>query len=154
MKVIIATDGTDTAIAAAQRAVGLLHPDAHIALVTVVAARPEPMEDAGGFAGPLISEEEADEEWHEATAAGREALVRTLEALESADVNIDEARLVPSQDSADRALVALVAEERPDLLVLGSNERGWFDRMLHGATDDRLLHEAPCPLMIVGHDVA
>lgn len=151
MQVMIATDGTDTAIAAARHAVGLLHPDARIALVTVIAARPEPMEDAGGFAGPLISEDQADDEWHDATAAGREALVRTLDALESADVNIDEARMVPSQDSADRALAALVAEERPDLLVLGSNERGWFDRMLHGATDTRLLHEAPCPLLIVAH---
>lgn len=149
MKVIIATDGTDTAIAAARDALRLLHPDARTELVTVVAARPHPEDDAGGFAGPIMSEEEADEDWHEAVRAGREALTRTIDAL---DTSVDEAKLVPTEASVDQALVALVREERPDLLVLGSNERGWFDRLLHGSTDDHLLHDAPCPLLIVAGD--
>lgn len=151
MKVMIATDGTETALDAARRAVVLLHPDARIELVTVVAARPDPMEDAGGLAGPVITEDQADDEWHQAAEAGRAALLRTMEALEGADARIDEAKLVPSDASPERALATLVHEERPDLLVLGSNERGWFDRLLHGATDVKLLHEAPCPLMIVAH---
>lgn len=151
MKVMIATDGTETAIEAARRAVVLLHPDARIELVTVVAARPDPMADAGGLAGPVITEEQADDEWHEATKAGRAALLRTMDALEGTDARIDETRIIPSEAPAERALVTLVREERPDLLVLGSNERGRFDRLLHGATDAKLLHEAPCPLMIVAH---
>lgn len=149
VKVIIATDGTDIAIAAARDALRLLHPDASIELVTVVAARPRPEDDAGGFAGPIMTEEEADEDWQEAVRAGREALSRTIDAL---DIRVDEAKLVPSEASVDQALVALAHEERPDLLVLGSNERGWFDRLLHGSTDQHLLHDAPCPLLIVAGD--
>ena len=146
MKVIIATDGTDTAISAARRALRLLHPDARTELVTVVEARPRPEDDADGFAGPVISEEEADAEWADAVRAGREALDRTIDGLQT---SVDETRVVPSAGPVDQALVALVREERPDLLVLGSNEPGWFDRWFHGSTDEHLLRAAPCPLLIV-----
>ena len=151
MKVIIATDGSEAAIHAARRSLRLIHPDAHIELVTVVAARPRPEDDASGFAGPLITDAEADQEWDESVRLGREALDRTLEALDGA---ADEVRVVPSRDSVDQALAALVHEEAPDLLVLGSHERGWFDRLLHGATDHHLLQDPPCPLLIVAGDRA
>lgn len=147
MKVMIATDGSPVAIEAARRSLGLLHPEARIELVTVVAARQEPDEDAGGFEGPLLTEDQADEEWREAVAAGRAALSRTLDALDAA---VDEAKVVPSDGSVDQALVELVQAEGIDLLVLGAHERGWFDRFLHGATDQRLLHHLPCPLLVVG----
>jgi nucleotide-binding universal stress UspA family protein len=146
---MIATDGSDGAIAAARRALALLHPDARVELVTIVAAKPDPEEDATGFAGPLLTEDEAEHEWHEATEAGRAALRRTIESLGGA---VDEAKVVPSDASVDAALVALVREERPDLLVLGSHHHGWFDRVLNGSTEDRLLHQAPCPLLIVTAD--
>lgn len=148
MKVMIATDGTQTAIDAARRSLTLLHPDARIELVTVVPARPDPAEDAGGFEGPLLTEDEADLEWDRAVRAGRAALSRTIDAL---GVAVDEAKVVPTESTVDQALFALVRDERPDLLVLGSNERGWFDRLVHGSTDGRLLHHAPCPLLIVSH---
>ena len=146
-RVMIATDGSDAAIDAATRAVGLLHPDARIELVTVIEARHDPMEDAGGIEGPVMTDEEADEEWRESVAEGRAALTRTADALAVAT----ETQLVPSDTSVDRALRDLVHEEQPDLLVLGSNQPNWFDRFLHGALEDRLLHHVECPLLIVGH---
>lgn len=147
MKIIIATDGTETAIAAARHALRLVHPEARVELVTVVAAREDLNQDASGFAGPVETEAEADEEWREAVRHGREALERTVAAL---GIDTADTRLVPTDAPVGRALIALAREEQPDLLVLGSNERGWFDRLLHGSTDEQLLHDAPCPLLIVG----
>ncbi len=148
MKVMIATDGTATSIGAAREALRLLHPDARIELVTIVPARTDVEADAGGIEGPLLTPEEADREWEQAVAAGHHALQRTIDELAE---RVAEARVVESDESVDRALVRLVEAEHPDLLVLGSNERGWFDRLLHGATDDRLLRHAPCPLLVVSH---
>ncbi|QXC61100.1 universal stress protein [Aquihabitans sp. G128] len=147
MKVMIATDGSVAAVAAARRAVALLHPDAHVALVTVIEARHDADEDAGGFEGPLQTQEEADEEWNEALAAGRAALARTGQAIGGAD----EQRLVPSSAGTADALLAVMEQEQPDVVVLGSEQPGWFDRLLHGSVEDRLLHRAPCPLLVVNH---
>jgi nucleotide-binding universal stress UspA family protein len=152
MKVMIATDGSDAAVKAARAATRLLHPDARIELVTVIDARHDPMEDAGGFEGPVITEEEADEEWRQALEAGREALARTEAAVVETGATVDEERLVPSAGTVDGALTRLVAEEAPDLLVLGSAREGWFDRLFHRSVDDHLLHHPPCPLLIVNSD--
>jgi len=148
MKVMIATDGSDAAVQAARRAVALLHPDARIELVTVIEARVDADEDAGGFEGPLLTEEQADAEWADAQEAGRQALARTEAALGG---HADEERVVPSSASVADALVAVMEAERPDVVVLGSHQPGWFDRLLHGSVEDRLLHRAPCPLLIVNH---
>ena len=147
LKVMIATDGSDASIEAATRAVDLLHPDARIELVTVIDARHDPMEDAGGIEGPVETEAQADQAWERSVADGRDALARTAGALGQDS----DQRLLPTRTTVDRALRDLVAETQPDLLVLGSDQPSWFERFLHGSVDDRLLHHAPCPLLIVGH---
>jgi nucleotide-binding universal stress UspA family protein len=151
IEVMIATDGSDAAIEAANRAVALLHPDARITLVTVIDARHDPMEDAGGFEGPVMTDEEADHEWQQSVAGGREAIARTEAAF--AGRVADEA-VIPTGAGVDRALRELVEAQQPDLLVLGSEQPNWFQRFLHGSLEDRMLHHAPCPLLIVGHHQA
>ena len=146
--VMIATDGSDAAIEAANRAIALLHPDARVVLVTVVEARHDPMEDAGGFEGPVITEEEADDEFRASVRAGESAMHRTAQAMSAEP---DAARIIESAEPVDKALRDIVAEERPDLLVLGSDQSSWFHRFLHGSIDDRLLHHVDCPLLVVGH---
>src|SRR4051812_41823954 len=101
IEVMIATDGSDAAIEAANRAVLLLHPDARITLVTVIDPRHDPMEDAGGFEGPVLTEEEADQEWQESVAGGRQAIARTEAALRT---KVDKEEVVPSGAGVDRAL--------------------------------------------------
>ena len=146
MKVMIATDGTETAVHAARTALGLLHPEARVELVTVVAERMDPEADAGGFEGPVITEEEADRDWQDAVAAGRDALARTEQALGLAP---DGSRLVPSSGRVAEALYATAREAGADVLVLGSDQPGWWDRLVHGSVEDQLVHHAPCPLLIV-----
>lgn len=148
MKVLIATDGSDASVEAARRATSLLHPDAVLELVTIVPARFDPELDAGGFEGPVMTEKEADEDYIEAQHEGQDALARTEAAI---DQPVARQRMVPTDTSVADAIIALVEAGQPDLLVLGSDQPGWFDRLLHGSVEDTLLHKAPCPLLIVNH---
>ena len=145
---MIATDGSVAAIDAANEAIALLHPDAEVTLVTVVDARHDPMEDAGGFEGPVITEREADTEYQNSLSRGRAALANTAAAI---GVPVADQRIIPSAQPVDRALRDVVAEQHPDLLVLGSPDERWFHRFLHGSVEDRLLHHVPCPILVVGH---
>lgn len=146
MKVMIATDGSDAAVGAARRAMAMLHPDAKVELVTVIDARHDPEEDAGGFEGPVLTEEEADEDWRRAVEAGKAAIARTEHVLGG---DIDGERIIPSRASVADTIIRLVEQEVPDLLVLGSDQPNWFDRLLHGSVEHQLLNKAPCPLLIV-----
>ena len=64
-RVVMATDGSETAIDAARRSMQLLHPDADIAVVMVIPQHEDPEDDAGGFEGPVLTDKEADEDWKE-----------------------------------------------------------------------------------------
>lgn len=147
MKVIIATDGTAGALDAARLAVELLRPGATVSLVAVIPNRVDPMDDAGGFEGPVLTEEEADSEWRKGVAAGGAALAATAAAL-GPDVD---SMLVPSNESPGKALVHLAEEQHPDLLIIGSERPGFFQRLFGHSVTDEVVHHAPCPVLVVPH---
>jgi nucleotide-binding universal stress UspA family protein len=147
MKVIIATDGTDGALGAARRAIELLRPGATLSLVAVIPSRADPMEDAGGFEGPVLTEEQADADWQKAVAGGETALAETARAL-GPDV---ETMLLPSDESPGRALVHLAEEQSPDILIIGSERPGFFQRLFGHSVSDEVVHHAPCPVLVVPH---
>ena len=95
MNIVVATDGSESAIDAARRSMELLRPGAHVVLVMVIPAFEDPMEDAGGIEGPVISEKQAEKDWKKETAAGQAALDRTAAALGTEA----EVRLVPDDES-------------------------------------------------------
>lgn len=148
MKVLVATDGSDAAIEAAHRAIELLRPGAQILLVTVIPDREDPMDTAGGFEGPALTEEEAEEDFVEATEEGRDALARTAAAV-SGDVEV---RLVPADEEPGHAIVKIAEDLAPDLLVVGSGGRGFFKRLFTGSVSDYVIHHAPCPVLVMRHD--
>ena len=148
MKVLVATDGSDAALDAAKRAVGLLRADAEISLVTVIPGYEDPMETAGGIEGPDVTEEEAESDYEHAVEDGRAALDRTVAALHTAvDVH-----LVPADDDPGHALVKLADEQNPDLIVIGAGGKGFFKRLFAGSTSDFVVHHAPCPVLVIRHD--
>lgn len=51
--------------------------------------------------------------------------------------------------TAHRELLALVATEGADLVVVGTHGRGGLDRALLGSVADRLVRLAPCPVLAV-----
>ncbi|MCU1351426.1 MAG: hypothetical protein JWM05_635 [Acidimicrobiales bacterium] len=145
MNVIIATDGSDGAIAAARAAFELLRPDAEVLLVAVIPDRVDPLEEAGGIEGPVLTEEEADQQWQAAVAAGSGALARTAQAVEPVVRTV----LLPSSEPAGRALVQLATEQQPDVLILGSERPGFFQRVFGSSVTDQVVHHAPCPVLVV-----
>ncbi len=147
MKVLVATDGTAIAIEAAQVALGLLREGAAIVLVTVIQDYEDPLEMAGGFEGPLMTPEEAETEYQRQLVEGQTALDRTQAAL---GINA-EIRLVPTDADPGHAIVAIANEIHPDLIVLGSVEKGFFLRLLTGSVSEFVVRHAPCPVLIVPH---
>lgn len=147
MKVLVATDGTDIAITAARAALGLLRDGAEIVLVTVVQDYEDPLEMAGGFEGPLMTPEEADVEYQRQLVEGQSALDRTQAAL---GINA-QVRLIPSGDDPGHAIVEVANELHPDLIVLGSEEKGFFLRLLTGSVSEFVVRHSPCPVLVVPH---
>lgn len=145
-RALIATDGSPKAIQAAEEAIALLHPDLEVKLVTVIEAWRDPEEDAGGFGGPLVTQEEAQREWEEARVAGREAILETEQSL---DARVTDELVVATSESVADALVRLVEELRPAVLVIGSDQSNWFRRLLGGAVDKQLIHRVTCPLLVM-----
>jgi nucleotide-binding universal stress UspA family protein len=148
MNVVVATDGSDAAISAAQRSVNLLRPSAHVVLVMVIPEYEDPMEDAGGIEGPAISYERAEKDWKQANSEGQAALNRTAAVLEPKV----EVRLVPDDEGAGAAIVRVASEINADVLVVGSSGKGWLGRLFRGSVSDYVAHHAPCPVLLIRHD--
>ena len=89
MKALIATDGTAHAVEAAHEAVRLLHPDIKYEIIRVIPETEDPNETAGGFEGPLITEEEAAERRHRDEEQAQIDLASTLAATgETATISV------------------------------------------------------------------
>lgn len=147
LKIMVATDGSEAAIEAARRSMDLLRPHAQVTVVTVVPEYEDPMEDAGGFEGPVITYKQADKDWKESTAKGRSALERTAAVL-GPDVEV---HLVPDDESTGAAVVRVAREMNADVLVIGSSGKNWLSRHIGGSVSDYVAHHAPCPVMLIRH---
>jgi nucleotide-binding universal stress UspA family protein len=148
MNIAVATDGSQPAIDAARRSMDLLRPGAHVVLVMVIPAYEDPMEDAGGIEGPVISDKQAEKDWQKATTEGKAALDRTASALGTEA----EVRLVPDDETTGAVIVRVASEIEADVLVIGSSSKGWLTRLFSGSVSDYVAHHAPCPIMLVRHD--
>jgi nucleotide-binding universal stress UspA family protein len=127
---------------------GLLRPQAQVVVVMVIPEYEDPMEDAGGIEGPVITEKQADKDWQKATAKGQAALERTAAVL-GPDVEV---RLVPDDEATGAALVRIAHDMDADVLVIGSSNKNWISRHIGESVSDYVAHRAPCPVMLIRHD--
>ena len=147
MNILVATDGSESAIDAARRSMDLLRPSALIVLVAVIPEDPMgPSMPPAAATG--ISDKQAEKDWKRATAEGQAALDRTTSAL-GAEVEV---RLVPDDEKAGAAIVRVASEMNADVLVVGSSSKGWLSRLFGGSVSDYVAHHAPCPVMLIRHD--
>ena len=147
MNILVATDGSESAIAAARRSMDLLRPSALIVLVAVIPEDPMgPSMPPAAATG--ISDKQAEKDWKRATAEGQAALDRTT-AMLGAEVEL---RLVPDDEKAGAAIVRVASEMNADVLVVGSSSKGWLSRLFGGSVSDYVAHHAPCPVMLIRHD--
>ncbi len=102
---------------------------------------------AGGFEGPLVTPEEAEADYRRQLTEGESVLQHTQQALgRGVDV-----RLVPTDADPGHAIVGIAKEVRPDVIVLGSEEKGFFQRLVTGSVSDYVVRHAPCPVLVVPH---
>lgn len=148
---LIATDGSDPAIAAARRAVGLLGPGHEFTVVTVVDAHPDMAVGASGLLGidPLaipvsVGDPDAAADIERAvTSAGEERLERTAAALGVTSVT----RVVEGQ--AGPEICRLAEDDGFDLVVVSTHGTGLVHRLLHGSVSHHVVHHCARPVLVV-----
>ncbi len=142
MKVLIATDGSPIALDAARRARDLLDQPSEVVLLAVIGYVPG--EEAGGFAGPVETPEQGKATWEREQDEARQVLKETAAVL--GDVPI----LERFEAGDAGAMICFVAEDvGADVIVIGSHGKGAFKRMLLGSVSHYVIHNAPCPVLVV-----
>jgi nucleotide-binding universal stress UspA family protein len=142
--VLVATDGSDVALEAAAQAAPLLPADAHV-IVMSVAAPTDLAVDASGFAGPVVSPEEAEEVARAEAAIADEDVDRTIAVLGR------EAESKVVRGEPGTAICDVAAEVGADLVVIGAHGKGVIRRVLLGSTSEYVVRHAPCPVLVVRH---
>lgn len=145
MHALIATDGSEVSIEAARRGVEMLKPD-RVTLVTVADTSIAEDSGAGGFEGNLLSVEESQEARGSIIETGRTELDETKAALGLQDAQV-ELRLL--EGSAGPAICAAAEEMEPDVVVVGSHGRGWFQRLVIGSISEYVARHCMSPVLIV-----
>jgi nucleotide-binding universal stress UspA family protein len=49
------------------------------------------------------------------------------------------------------AIVRFAEEDKVDLIVMGTHGHGFVGHVLAGSTTERVIHRAPCPVLVVRH---
>jgi nucleotide-binding universal stress UspA family protein len=146
MRVLIGTDGSDDAAAAAREGVALLaQADA---LIVVCVIETPAIVTAGyesGFAGGIASPEDVDAAWLEANREAAAALEHTLAGIEGPGSIEQKIHIGSAGDS----LCRLADELSADVVVVGSRGRGAIRRALMGSVSTYVVNNCPKPVLVV-----
>ncbi len=146
MHVLIGTDGSDDAIAAARTGLGLLGTPSKVTVVCVLDTPGEATAGLeSGFAGGMVSDTEVDRAWSLAEQEASEALERTVAGL-GTDAPVEQ---VTRTGDAGPAICRLAEEIAADVVVVGSRGRGALKRALLGSVSTHITSNAPCPVVVV-----
>ncbi|MEP6623136.1 MAG: universal stress protein [Acidimicrobiia bacterium] len=149
LQVIIATDGSEASSLAAHEATRLLPADAEVSLVMVIDSFEDPMDDAGGFEGPVFTEEEAEDQHREEVVAAEGALAASARAFGNRPIR---QRIVERRnESIGARLCSLAQEDGAGMIVVGSHGRGALADVLLGSVSNHVTHHSPCPVLVVRH---
>lgn len=143
--VLLATDGSDLATAAARRALELFGPAHRYVTLAVVSpvfvstTAVSPMENHPMLVDPELEEELEGEQ-------------RTESAREAAE--LDAALGVTTEHVIETGepgptICDVAARLGADVVVLGSHGHGWLQRVFLGSVSTHVLHHSPCPVFVV-----
>lgn len=143
MRVIIATDGSDYSQTAVKEFCRLFARKDGLE-VTVVSTY-EAVIPLDAFATTAQFSEERSAMLHE------HAEKCVSETAELVSKHFPEAKVKKeiAMEFAERFIVEKAAEEKADLIVVGSHGRGFWGRLTLGSVSDAVSHHAPCSVLIV-----
>ncbi len=148
MHALIATDGSTVSLAAARRGAQLLKPT-KVTLLTVADTSVSEDSGAGGFEGNLLSPAESSRARSAILDEGRDDLDDTMKAI-GVDPAIVERKLI--EGSAGIVICALAEQLDPDVVVVGSHGRGWFQRLVIGSVSEYVARHCKSPVLVVRPD--
>lgn len=131
-KIMVGTDGSDSATRAVARAVEIARLDG--AELIVVHAHPDPNV---GYALADDTSPEIDR---------ARAIVRDIENKHAADIGV---RTIVREGEAAGVLLDVAEEEKVDLIVVGNKGMTGTRRFLQGSVPNRVSHHAACDVLIV-----
>lgn len=131
-KIMVGTDGSDSATRAVARAVEIARLDG--AELIVVHAHPD----------PNIGYALADDASPEIDRA--QTIVRDIENKHAADIAV---RTIVREGEAAGVLLDVAEEEKVDLIVVGNKGMTGTRRFLQGSVPNRVSHHATCDVLIV-----
>jgi nucleotide-binding universal stress UspA family protein len=147
LRVIIAIDGSEASSVAAHEASRLLPAGSDLSLVIVIDSPEDPMADAGGFEGPLLTEDEARDRYRESVVKAEGALARSARAFGPRPI---QQRIVRrANESVGARICALAAKEAAAIVVVGSHGHGALTDVLLGSVSSYVLHHSPCPVLVI-----
>ena len=131
-KILVGTDGSESATRAVERAVDLARQDG--AELVVAHAHPDPN------VGYALADEISP------TLERAKEILREVESKHAADINI---RTVLRKGEAAGVLLDLAEEEGVGLIVVGNKGMSGARRFLQGSVPNRVSHHAACDVLIV-----
>lgn len=146
---ILCTDGSELALRALRAGVALLAGTEHRSLVVAAVDRADPsmVYGSSGFAGGVMTVQEVEEYDERHRLAGQAAVDEVIQAI---GLTGAESRLVDG--AAGPAICDLADAESAAVIVIGSRGHGGWRRAVLGSVSDYVVRNAPCPVLIVGHE--
>jgi len=136
-RILVATDGSDDAVRAADAAAELAERfHSRVTLLSV-------------YSPPIISTPEAtlfEVEADVIRGLHGDVIARTAAPFDKLGVPYD---VRTETGNAAATIVSVAEQDRDDLIILGSHGAGAIRRILLGSTTDRVAHWAHCPVMVI-----
>jgi nucleotide-binding universal stress UspA family protein len=149
MKILLATDGSDGAGAAAKSVAGRPWPSgSQVKIVSAVELlMPENAIDVS-LSAPVYPASLLEEVWSDARNRAHDAVAEAQKTLAAAGMKIVDGETTPEGDPRI-VLLDLEKEWGADLIVLGSHGRRGIDRMLMGSVSESVALHAHCSVEVI-----
>lgn len=161
-RVLICVDETDESVAAAQRAYALFGEDAEYLALNVADVRLDAVaapswRDRWGVAYPMpFGAVWPYQPYPGATAEAGAVDAEAAASIAAHDVHaqlersgITDAEPMAEVGDAADVILETASERDVDVIVVGSHQRGWFDRLLNPSVSREVLKRAEVPVLVV-----
>lgn len=145
---LLCTDGSEASHRALAEGLRVLGPGLAPVLVTVVDEPDLALVTGTGVGGGVLDPTEFDRQ-----RSQRRAEADALLADAATDLGLPDAEQVILHGPPARAICELAHVRGAGAVVVGSKGLGGMRRAVLGSVSDHVVRHAPCPVVVIGHDV-